>query len=442
MFEPRDPKRAGRMIAIVDCASFFASCERVFHPALEEKPIVVLSNNDGCVVAMSHEAKQLGIPMGIPWFKLSAWAKANGVVACSSNYELYGSVSTRVMEVVGRHSAWLEVYSIDECFIELTGTTADIIEKARALRKEVLRLVGVPVRVGIATTKTLAKLAIIGAKQKPDFQGVCHLEAYEPERREDILSAIHVSELWGVGRRYTKRLAELGIVSAKDLRDADAGMIRKRFSVVLQRTVFELRGVRCIEIEGTREYKDQMIFSRSFAKPVESVEEMRQVLSIYAQKVSTRLRKEGQLARTVSAWAMTAHHAVGERHSAHSAVTMPAHTNEPIGIAQAATALLPKIRHGTRYARAGVVLTDLVPARDIVPLDLFVPDYEGREIGVTLDRINQKLGQPVVGVGVGGLSTPPVWNMKRAKLSNRGTTHWEELRRVYAADAPDLAVPL
>lgn len=420
------------MVALVDCASFFASCERVFDPSLDGKPVVVLSNNDGCVVAMSSEAKALQIPMGIPWFKLSAWAKRNGVVARSSNYELYGSLSTRVMEIVGRYSAWQEIYSIDESFIELTGTREEVISAAHRLREEVWRSTGVPVRVGIASTMTLAKLAVLGAKQNLALNGVCHLGCYEPERLNEILANIHVTELWGVGRRHGKRLAAYNIHSAKELRDADVALIRKRFSVVLQRTVYELRGVRCIELQEERRYKDQLIFSRSFSRPVTTAEEMQQVLSLYAQRVSTRLRKQQQVARTVSAWAMTGHYVERGRHSAYASVTLDTHTNEPIRIAKAAGALLGHIQHGTRYARAGVVLTDLTPEQTLAPLDLFMSEFEGRRIGITLDSITRRVGKNAIGVGRGGLTNAPIWNMKRNLLSKRATTHWDELAEVRA----------
>lgn len=422
-----------RMIAIIDCESFFASCERVFNPELIGVPIVVLSNNDGCVVAMSKEAKQLEIPMGIPWFKLSAWAAVRGVVAKSSNYELYGSISARVMEIIGRHTAWQEVYSIDESFVGLKGTRDELIDRCKEIRKEVFKATGVPVRIGIAPTKTLAKVAIMGAKKNPTFEGVCHFDTYETEHQDRILAGLHVTELWGVAGRTAKKLAAMGIFSAKELRDADPQQIRKSFSVVLARTVYELRRIPCIPLdEEGREYKDQMIFSRSFSRPVTSVEEMEQVLSIYAQKVSSRLRKEGQVAKTVSAWAQTGHYVETGWHSAHSSATLPAHTNEPINIAKAAGALLSKIQPNTRYARAGVVLTDLSPESSLTPLDLFVPEFEGRRIGVTLDKINQKLGGNIVGVGRGGFQDTPAWNMRREMLSNRGTTHWDELVKVKA----------
>lgn len=424
--------RVERMIALVDCESFFASCERVFDPSLQGKPVVVLSNNDGCVVAMSREAKALGIPMGIAWFKLSAWAKQNGVVAKSSNYELYGSLSSRVAEIIGRYAAWQEFYSIDESFIGMKGTLQELIDTGRQIRAEVLQSTGIPVRVGIARTKTLAKLASVGAKKNLALENVCHLGQYPQAQLDQILAATHVSALWGVASRLSKKLGAIGIHSAKDLRDADISMIRKRFSVVLQRTALELQGVPCIPLEEERLYKEQMIFSRSFARPVESAKEMQQVLSIYAQKVSTRLRKESQVAKTVSAWAMTSHYAAENRHSASVSVSLPTHTDEPISIAKAANALLPRLIHGTRYARAGIVLTDLAPASTLAPLDIFVPEFEGRHIGETLDAISSKLGNDLIGVGLGGMKKSPAWNMKRELLSKRATTHWDELAIVKA----------
>ena len=416
-----------RMIALVDCESFYASCERVFEPRLDGRPVVVLSNNDGCVVAMSREAKALDIPMGTPWFQLKGYAQAAGVVARSSNYELYGSLSSRVMEIIGKYAAWQEVYSIDESFIGMHGTVEELTRIGHQIRAEVLRCTGIPVRVGIGRTKTLAKLASRGAKADLTLGGVCHLGSYSPERLERIMAGTDVQDLWGIAGRTGKRLAGMNIHTAKDLRDADAKRIRKLFSVVLERTVMELRGVPCIPLEQPRPYKDQLIFSRSFSRPVETAVEMRQVLSIYAQKVSSRLRAQGQVAGIVSAWAMTGHYITEGRHSAHIAVGLPAESDEPIALSKAAQQLIPRILHGTRYARAGVVLTGLRPKTSATPLALFEPEFEGRRIGETLDSITQKLGPRAIGVGLGGMQGAPVWNMKREMLSRRATTHWDEL---------------
>jgi DNA polymerase V len=415
------------MIALIDCESFYASCERVFDPKLDGKAIVVLSNNDGCVVALNREAKALDIPMGIPWFKLEGYARAAGVVAKSSNYELYGSLSARVMEIIGRYCAWQEVYSIDESFVGLHGTVEELTKLGHEIRAEILRCTGIPVRVGIGRSKTLAKLASRGAKADLTLGGVCHLGSYGPEHIERIMAGTAVTDLWGIAGRTGKRLAAMGIFTARDLRDADAKWIRKKFSVVMERTVHELRGISCIPLEEQREYKDQLIFSRSFSKPVQTVADMQQVLSIYAQKVSSRLRSQGQVAGVVSAWAATSWHRPGESHSPHMSVGIPTPTDDPIGIAKAAFALLPRIRHGTPYVRAGVVLTGLRPKGSAAPLALFEPEFEGRHVGDTLDAITNKLGPRAIGVGLGGLQGAPVWNMKREMLSRRATTHWEEL---------------
>lgn len=415
-----------QQIALIDCQSFYASCERVFEPALENRPVVVLSNNDGCVVAMSLEAKALGIPMGVPWFKISAWAKVSGVIARSSNYELYGSLSARVMAIIGKHCAWQEVYSIDESFVGMQGTVDETVQLGHRIRTEVLRSTGVPVRVGIAPTKTLAKLASRGAKANLTLGGVCHLGQYSAAQQQRILETTATTELWGIGRRTGKRLTGMGIHTAVQLRDADAKLIRKKFSVVLERTVMELRGTPCIPLEEERTTKDQLVFSRSFAHPVTSPTEMKQVLSIYAQRASTSLRQHGLVAGTVAAWAATAYHG-SDFHTARHVTGLSAETDEPITLTQAVQGLLERITPGAKYVRAGVTLTHLAQKSQLSPLPLFAPEYEGREIGTTLDAITQRLGAGSIGVGLGGLKTPPDWNMKRELLSRRALTHWDEL---------------
>ena len=424
-----EPRRA---IAIVDCESFYASCERVFDPALRGRPVVVLSNNDGCVVAMSAEAKALDIPMGTPWFKLEAFARARNVIPKSSNYELYSSLSARVMEIIGRYAAWQEVYSIDESWIGLRGTIDELTAIGHEIRAEVLRSTGIPVRVGIARSKTLAKLGIRGVKADPSLAGVCHIDSYPDAQMDRIMAATPVTDLWGVAGRTGKKLAALGIHTVRDLRDADAKQIRRRFSVVLERTVMELRGIPCIPLEEERRYKDQMIFSRSFSRPVDTIPELRQVLSIYAQKVSSRMRARGQVAEVVSAWASTSPFGEGPSHSAHISVALPAPSEDPILFSKAAQMLSTRAVDGMRYVRAGVVLTGLAPKDAAVPLDLFQWEYEGRNVGAMLDAITAQLGPAAIGIGRGGLKNAPVWNMKRNMLSPRATTHWDELCLVRA----------
>lgn len=415
-----------RKIALIDCESFYASCERIFNPSLENTPVVVLSNNDGCVIAMSREAKTLGIPMGAPWFKISAWAAANGVVARSSNYELYGSISARVMAIIGKHCAWQEVYSIDESFVGMHGSVDNLIALGHRIRAEVLRSTGVPVRVGIARTKTLAKLASRGAKLNLSLNGVCHLEQYDAAQLEHIFEATATTDIWGIGGRTGTRLTGLGIHTAKDLRDTDPKLLRKKFSVVLERTVMELRGVPCIPLEEERTRKDQLVFSRSFSHPITNTTEMQQVLSLYAQRAATRLRQHGLVANAVAAWSATAHNA-SDFHTARHVIGLSSETDDPITLTQATQGLLERLTPGAKYVRAGVTLTGLTQKSALSTLPLFTPEHEERQLGSTLDAITRRLGHNSIGVGFGGLKAPPEWNMKRDMLSKRALTHWDEL---------------
>ncbi|WP_269208769.1 DUF4113 domain-containing protein [Leucobacter chromiiresistens] len=328
---------------------------------------------------------------------------------------------------MGRYSAWQEVYSIDESFIGMHGTVSELTAIGHEIRAEVLRCTGIPVRVGIAPSKTQAKLASRGAKADLSLGGVCHLGAYSPDWLERILAGTKTTDLWGIAGRTGKRLAAMSIFTAKDLRNADAKWIRKKFSVVMERTVLELRGIPCIPLEEQPPHKDQLIFSRSFSRAVSTREGMQQVFSIYAQRASTRLREKGLVAGIVSAWASTSRFREREFHTAHVAVGMSTETDGPIGISKAAFAVLPKIRPGSEYVRAGVVLTGLQTKTNVTPLALFESEYEGRRIGETLDAITQKLGPRAIGIGRGGLQGAPVWTMKREMLSRRATTHWDEM---------------
>ncbi|TDP89600.1 DNA polymerase V [Leucobacter luti] len=339
--------------------------------------------------------------------------------------------------MIGRHAHAQQVYSIDESFVELRGSVSELTEAGRAIRQDVQQLVGIPVRVAFGQTKTLAKTMAIGVKRTPEMQGVGHFDGYSPAQQDVILGSIPVTDLWGVAGRTGKKLAALGVFTAKDLRDADAKLIRKRFSVVLERTVMELRGVPCIPLEQIPPpAKDQLIYSRSFSKKIVELRDMEQVISIYAQRVSARLRAQGSTAGQISVWVATGW--ADERtvaHTAHISATLPTPTNDPITLTRAAMAIRRELfpAAGIRYARAGIVLTDLRAATGgQQPLDIFQPEFEGRGVGQTLDRITRKLGKQAVGVGLGGLKTPVDWEMKRAMLSPRATTHMDELVKVRA----------
>lgn len=419
-------------IALIDAESFYASCEAAFDPKLRGRPIVVLSNNDGCVVAANTIAKQInpGI-MFKPYFQIKAWAETMGVAVRSSNYELYGAVSNRIAEIISRYSAWQEVYSIDESFVGLRGTPEELERVGAEIRRTVRQFTGVPVRVAMGATKSLAKVAAIGIKKTPAMNGVLHLDRYGGDQMGRILDSIPVTDLWGVAGRTGKKLAAMNVHSARDLRDLDAKWARKKFNVNMERIVLELRGIPCIPLELIPpSAKDQLIFSRSFSKKITDEQEMEQVISLYAQRVSARLRAQGSLTGHLSAWAMTGWADTGTvGHSAQASVGIATPTDDPITLTKAARALIPKLFpvDGIRYARAGVVLTDLRQANGVQPLDLFRPEFEGRGVGQALDQINRKFATTAVGIGLGGMKAPPGWEMKRELLSPRCLTNWDEL---------------
>ena len=422
-----------KYIALVDVNAMYVSCERVFDPSLHNRPTVVLSNNDGCVVARSAEAKALGIPMGYPWFKLEATAKQYNLVAKSSNYELYGDLSSRVMAILSRFSAWIEVYSIDEAFLGLRGTLDELHAVGHQIKAEVLRLTGLPVCVGIAKTKTLAKLANEAAKKVEQLGGVCVWDRVPETTRDHVLRRLPVIEVWGIGPRVTKRLNSMGIFTVADFRDADPVHIREKFSIVQMRTVLELRGTPCIPLEEEREIKDQLIYSRSFAQPVTTRDDMEQVLSIYAQMASTRLHRHQREAKVLTAWAMTSYYNDDQSHQPAVTVALPGYSADPVVLTKAGKSLLPKLRPGTRYARAGIVVTELRPVGAQPMFEPFVTPHEAKHIGPLLEQIKHEHGPAAIGLGRAGLREGPAWQMRRNMMSPRYTTHWDELLLVRAA---------
>jgi DNA polymerase V len=429
-------------VALVDVNNFYVSSERAFDPSLEGKPLVVLSNNDGCVITRSAEAKALGIPMGAPWFQIAEQAKAWGLQARSSNYELYGDMSARVMEVLGRHTTDLEIYSIDEAFLTLGGTHLEQRTTGRTIKKTVQRNTGLPVCVGIAPTKTLAKLANRWAKGNTRLDGVCHWELIPAGQREALLRRLKVTDIWGVGARSAARLNALGIDSAWDLTQADPVVIRKKFSVVLMRTVLELQGTPCITSNESTG-NEQVMFSRSFAHPVSTPEAMRQALSVYAQGAASRLARKDLQGRVLTAFAGTSPFSSGARSSPSICIPLPVHTADPLELTRAAHRLLPLIEEGVSYIRAGVIITDLQPVGtqdSLLNLELGSgddADPEGRRAGAKdtgplLHEISQRFGRSSIGLGHAGLRAGSEWTMKRDMLSPHYTTKWADLPVVRA----------
>lgn len=420
-------------IALVDVNNFYVSCERVFDPKLVGRPVVVLSNNDGCVVARSQEAKSLGITTGAPFFQVKQFMQSHGMVVRSSNYELYGDMSARVMEVLSRYGTWQEVYSIDESFIGVQGNPDQLGKLATTIRAAVARSVGVPVCVGVAPTKTLAKFANHVAKHNAHLGGVCSMDSMDPQLVADIQSRVPVTDLWGVGSRTGTRLAGLGITSIADLKAADVTDIRKKFSVVLQRTVLELNGTPCIAHNEERADKQQIMYSRSFSSPVRTIEEMVEVMSIYAQRGASRLMNDGLWATLLTITAGTSRFASGEPSFPSITLKLPAPTQDPILLTRLAVGAMREIMlPGASYVRGGVILSGLQPEPEQAVFGIFDAGSDEKHVGDVLGAVKARFGNKSIGLGSGGLATEPGWSMKRDYSSPKFTTEWAEIPVVKA----------
>lgn len=391
----------------------------------------VLSNNDGMIVASSREAKALGLDLGRPWFELKPHAERLQLTALSSNYELYGDMSRRTMEVLARFTPDLEVYSIDEAFLRVSpriaGDVQALADLGRDIRDTVRRLIGVPVCVGIAETRVLAKLSNRTAKKLPVFDGVCVWPGTRPDWRLSLMKRLPVSEIWGIASRLERRLVAMGITTIADLAAADPVQIRKAFNVVVMRIALELRGIPSIAAEEDRTgKKEQLNVSRSFSEKITTRAGMRQALSVYAQQASARLVKHQQVAKLLTAFAGTSHYS--EQRSFPSVlVKLPAPTADPVELTRAAHTLLPLLEDGTRYARAGIMLTDLRPAHVYEPLAPFRHPHEDLGIAELIEKVQRREGRDLLGLGYAGLRPGPAWQMKREMLTPRATTHWDEL---------------
>lgn len=420
-------------IALVDVNNFYVSCERVFDPSLVGRPVVVLSNNDGCVVARSQEAKYLGIATGAPFFQVKQFVQSHGMVVRSSNYELYGDMSARVMEVLSRFGTWQEVYSIDESFLGVQGTPEQLGELASRIRREVALNVGVPVCVGVAPTKTLAKFANHVAKRNAHLEGVCSMDSMDPQLVDRIQSRVPVTDLWGVGARTGTKLAGMGVATIADLKAADATEIRKKFSVVLQRTVLELNSIACIPHNEERADKQQIMYSRSFSSPVATIEGMVEVMSVYAQRGAARLLSDGLWATLLTVTAGTSRFASGEASFPSLTIKLPSPTQDPILLARLAVAAMRDIMHeGASYVRGGVVLSGLQPEAGQEMFGVFTEDGAETHVGDVLGAVKARFGNKSIGLGSGGLAVEPGWSMKREFSSPKFTTEWAELPVVRA----------
>lgn len=418
------------MFALADVNSFYASCEKVFRPDLRNKPIVVLSNNDGCVIARSKEAKQLGIKMGVPWFQLKAMQFPEPVITFSSNYELYASMSDRVMAHLEELAPCVEQYSIDEMFLNIKGIDrcVDFEDFGRQVREHVLSGTGLTVGVGMGPTKTLAKSAQWASKEWPQFGGVLALTTGNPRRTEKLLSLQPVEEIWGVGGRIGKKLNTFGVTTALQLSRMNPAFVRKNFTVVLERTVRELNGEVCISLEEAPTAKQQIVCSRSFGERITTYESLRQAICQYAERAAEKLRGEQQFCRHISIFIKTSPFAVNEAYYSNVAsekLHLP--TRDTRDIINAAVKALDRIwLDGHRYAKAGVMLNDFTPS-GISQLNLFdevQPREHSDALMSVLDGINHSGKGKLFFAGRG---IAPEWKMKRDMLSPAYTTRWSDI---------------
>jgi DNA polymerase V len=432
------------MFALIDGNNFYVSCERVFRPALKGIPVVVLSNNDGCAISRSNEAKALGIKMGAPWFKIKHLEQQAGLVALSANFALYGSLSDRMMSLAAGLGPNQEVYSIDESFIDLSGVRGDLVERSHKIRSRILQWIGIPCGIGIGSTKTLAKLANQIAKtaeRKPGsypahLAQVCNLSALSRAELEAVLSATQVGEVWGVGPRISKQLNEDGINNVLELARLDVATVRRRWSVVLERTVRELNGTSCIDLEDSPVPKKEIATTRSFGHPVTELHQLSEAVTEFASRAAQKLRQQNSHACNVLVFIRTSPFRPDPQYSRSFTMPLRRPTADTALLVAAALAGLRHIfRPGFKYAKAGVMLLALQPdTLQQQELDLEGDDAQDRRhLMSALDSVNQRYGRGTLKMASAGLADAHrVWAMRQERRTPRYMTRWEDIPVVRA----------
>jgi DNA polymerase V len=434
------------VLALVDVNNMYVSCERVFRPTLVERPVVVLSHNDGVCIARSNEAKDLGVEMAQPWFQVRHLQRQAGLVALSANFELYGDMSNRMMTLAAGYAPRQEIYSIDECFLDFTGVRGNLSSLGRALRAQVLQWTGLPTSVGFANTKTLAKLANHVAKtaeRKPgsyprELAQVCNFAELPAARLEAVMRATEVGAVWGIGRKTSARLQEGGVRSVHDVLHADPVVLRRQFSVVLERTLRELRGEPCLGVDDAPGANQQIMCSRSFGEPVTSLASLVESVSGFASRVAQKLRSQRSVAGAVQVFLSTSPFRKQERqHSPSATLVLKPPTGDTRLLAAAATRLLEAMfRPGYRYVKAGVVLVDLQPQARVAD----TPDLFGEEtlqpavrrdrtrLMTAMDALNQRFGRGAVDVASAARpARPSAAAARQEQRSPRCTTRLDEV---------------
>lgn len=420
------------LFGLIDANNFFVSCERIFRPDLQNRPVAVLSSNDGCFVARSNEVKALGIPMGAPLFKYQHIIEQNNVILFSSNFALYGNISARFMSLIESLVPRLEVYSVDEAFIDFTGISP-LQETAFSIRQQVLQSLGIPTCMGISKTKTLAKVANHLAKKKSHYNGVCILE--NDADIKEALKWIEINDLWGVGRRLTTRLKELGIRTGYDLQQVDPRWMRRHFTVVGERLVNELNGISCLSLEETPDPQKSIQVSRSFSQNITSFEELRETVASYASRLGTKLRKHHLKTANVIVYIRTNPHNRSHGFYQESLmVQLPQAINDDANLIKACSKGLKTIyKQGYAYKKAGVMALELIPANkqqySLFEIDR-ISNAKTDQISIALDKLNRKYGTGTIHMAACGNKL--VWRNRQEKKSPAYTTSWKELPIVFA----------
>ena len=426
-----------RVILHTDVNSAYANMERVFNPKLRDKPVCILSNNDGCIVALTKDAKALGIKRGTPYFKVRGLCEKHGVAVLSSNYELYDAMSSRFHKIVAGFGPVHEAYSIDEAFLDLTGVeTESFTELGRALKARLWKWIGLPVCVGIAPTKTLAKLCDHFAKTYPVYGGVVNWFDLSPERRKKALSITPIGEVWGIGRKTEEKLLREGIENVWQFSQADVFTLRRRYGVVLERTLREIQGVSCLPVESVPKPKEQILRSRSFSHATNDRSVLLSSVSTHMTEVARQLRREKAEAKKAGVFFLTSPFKENEPwHAAEPVTELTLPTSDTMRLVEVACRLVEAHwRPGFRYCKAGAFVTDLIPEGSCsVTGSLFdLPDEERdatrRRLMECLDDLTRRFGKGAWQIGSSGLADG--WQMKRDRLTPAYLTRWADIMTV------------
>lgn len=422
-------------IALIDCNNFYVSCERVFRPDLQHKPVVVLSNNDGCVVSRSAEAKKLGVQMGQPWFKFKILAKQHNILALSSNYTLYADMSNRLMNLLRTFGLQQEMYSIDECFLDLSHMTSSLVDYSQTIRQTILKYLGLPVCVGIGSTKTRAKLANYLAKKHPLLQGVCDLENIDNTMQTHLLNQIYVNEIWGIGSKISEKLARTNIKTVWQFMHACPNWLRRNFSIHLVKTQAELNHTSCLSLKDIAQNKKQIIASRSFGTPIYTKQALSEAISSHIARAAEKLRQQNVVAQGVYVYIQTNRFHQDTYYAPGVLLTLTEPTQDSRFLTLTALQGLEQIyQEGLAYKKAGITLSQITPQTQ-KQQNLFssteqrYDPHKSTLLMKTIDQINQQMGKGSIHLLAEGFEKS--WQMQSNQRTPRYTTCLNEVAKAY-----------